>query len=449
MRRGLGVYKRWMIGGVILAVVLTGVVLFTSCNNSEEPVSQTTTAASPTAISVVNTLVSLTPLSSMTSDSTQVGETITSTPLPPTAFPTSQEMQSPLPPTATTAPAVAANSPIPTSSLPCNQASPGEPLDVTIPDGTRFAPGDEFIKTWRITNTGSCTWTTQYALVWVSGEQMSASTEVGWDFNVAPGELLEISVLMKAPGTPGSYQSGWQLRSPSGERFGIGAGGGTALEAQVEVAAAATATPTPTTGSISGRVILNGAPIGGVNLTLEDRGYMTIASAQTGPDGSYSLSNLPAYQDGYNLVFNQEANPQFNLDQVVSWSWIGPIPTGGGTNVALPDFEIGLAGLSLINPAADSSYSVLTISPGSPLLFDFSPYAGAASYWVDISQGEEQTWVWQSGLVAGPPVAFEGMLFGGAPLQPGDYWWAVGAQKPLGSYTQTVYSYLVGFGVEP
>jgi hypothetical protein len=68
---------------------------------------------------------------------------------------------------------------------------------------------------------------------------------------------------------------------------------------------------------------------------------------------------------------------------------------------------------------------------------------------VDLYQGEEQGLVWQSSLVAGAPVAFEGALLGGAPIQPGDYWWAVGAQKLLGEYTQTAYSYLVGFGLEP
>src|SRR5512143_3278895 len=32
--------------------------------------------------------------------------------------------------------------------------------DVTVPDGTSYAPGTTFTKTWRLKNIGSCTWTT-------------------------------------------------------------------------------------------------------------------------------------------------------------------------------------------------------------------------------------------------------------------------------------------------
>ncbi len=435
--------KVWVIGGAVFVLILVGVLArFVLMNETGEPVSEMATP-SPTLA------VSPTIVPSDTAVSTLAGETDTPTPATPTLTPLSQLATATttptLPPSETPVSAANVSSPSTPTPLPCNLAAAGNPLDVTVPDGATFSPGEAFVKTWRIINGGSCTWTPQYALIWVSGEQMSQLTQVNWDFNVAPGEMLEVSIQMKAPSTPGSYQSGWLLRSPNGERFGIGAGGGAALVTRIQVVA----TPTPSTGSISGRVVLNGAPASGVNLTLEDRGNLTIASAQSGADGSFTLSNLPVYQDGYNLVFSQEVNQQFALDQVVSWAWLGRIPVGAGVSVVLTDFEIGLAGLSLLNPAPDSSYSVSSITPGNPLLFDFSSYPGATSYWVDISRGEEKSWVWQSPLVGGPPVTFEGMLFGGAPMQPGDYWWAVGVQKPLGAYTQTVYSYLVGFGVEP
>jgi len=44
--------------------------------------------------------------------------------------------------------------------------------DVTVPDGTTFAPGAAFNKTWRLKNVGTCTWTTSYSLVFDSGEKM-------------------------------------------------------------------------------------------------------------------------------------------------------------------------------------------------------------------------------------------------------------------------------------
>ena len=41
--------------------------------------------------------------------------------------------------------------------------------DVTVPDGTVFAPGATFTKTWRLKNVGTCAWNTSYQLVFFSG----------------------------------------------------------------------------------------------------------------------------------------------------------------------------------------------------------------------------------------------------------------------------------------
>src|SRR5262245_21217234 len=38
--------------------------------------------------------------------------------------------------------------------------------DVNIPDGTSMAPGQDFLKTWRVKNSGSCTWDADYKLVY-------------------------------------------------------------------------------------------------------------------------------------------------------------------------------------------------------------------------------------------------------------------------------------------
>jgi hypothetical protein len=335
---------------------------------------------------------------------------------------------------------------------PCNQAAAGYPLDVSIPPGTRMQPGEAFVKTWRVQNTGTCTWTSQYSLVFASGEPMTSQSQVAWSGEIPSGGTLEVSIDMTAPSSPGEHQSAWLLRSPTGETFGLGGNVNTPLVARIEVAAAATATPTvtpPTTGSLIGRALLNGVPAAGVSLRLEDRVFNVIASLQTGSDGTFTFSNIPAYADGYSLVFSQEANAQLSIEQIVSWAWIGPVPLVGGSVVQLPDFEIGYAGLAPLSPAPDSSYAVSAISPASPLYFEWSAYPGAGQYWVDLVMGEEQAPVWQSPYVQGTTAAFDGTLFGGSIVQPGDYWWAVGARKPVGAYNQTVYTYLVGFTLEP
>src|SRR3990170_378646 len=55
--------------------------------------------------------------------------------------------------------------------------------DVTVPDGTSFNGSTPFTKTWRLKNIGSCTWTTAYALVFSSGEQMAGPLTVNLPYN--------------------------------------------------------------------------------------------------------------------------------------------------------------------------------------------------------------------------------------------------------------------------
>nr|BAL54017.1 hypothetical conserved protein [uncultured Chloroflexota bacterium] len=94
--------------------------------------------------------------------------------------------------------------------------------DVTIPDGTVMAPGTTFTKTWRLKNIGSCTWGTGYRLVFSSGSQMGAPTEVNLPYSVAPGQVVDVSVTMTAPSAPGSYRGYWLLKNASGALFGLG-----------------------------------------------------------------------------------------------------------------------------------------------------------------------------------------------------------------------------------
>ena len=137
------------------------------------------------------------------------------------------------------------------TSTPCDRAAPGTPIDVTIPDDTPVQPGETFEKIWRLQNIGSCTWTTQYNLVWFSGEQMSASLSIPLITNVAPGQTIDVAVKMVAPTSAGTFQSNWKLRNASGVLFGIGPTGTSPFWVRVEVMAPTntplpTMTPTPT-----------------------------------------------------------------------------------------------------------------------------------------------------------------------------------------------------------
>ena len=94
--------------------------------------------------------------------------------------------------------------------------------DVTIPDGTELGPGEIFTKTWRLQNRGTCTWTSDYMLVFTSGDPMGGTTAVRLPGRVAPGQTVDVSVTLTAPNSPGRQVGYWMLRNPSGQLFGYG-----------------------------------------------------------------------------------------------------------------------------------------------------------------------------------------------------------------------------------
>ena len=152
----------------------------------------------------------------------------------------------------------------------CDRAAAGNPIDVTIPDDSPLLPGQAFTKIWRLENAGTCSWTSQYAVTFFSGEQMGAPAVVALRGEVKPGQTVDISVDMVAPLQPGKYQGNWKLRNASNVLFGIGPGASSPFWVRIVVESTPTASPTagtstptatPTTTPpavhASGRVVLN------------------------------------------------------------------------------------------------------------------------------------------------------------------------------------------------
>jgi hypothetical protein len=119
----------------------------------------------------------------------------------------------------TLAAATASNSPAPAAR--CDAAA--FVRDVTIPDGSTVDAGDDFTKTWRISNVGTCNWTPAYTLVFVSGDRMYGPVSSGVPGTVYPGQTVDLSVRLSAPDDGGEYQGYWKLRNAAGGLFGIGA----------------------------------------------------------------------------------------------------------------------------------------------------------------------------------------------------------------------------------
>jgi len=131
-----------------------------------------------------------------------IGSSLPPTPVPPVYYPT------PIPPA---------------PSGTCDRVTFID--DVNVPDGTVFAPNTAFTKTWRIKNTGTCTWTTNYSLYFVSGDQMGGPASMNLISTVSPNTSFDVSFNLIAPSVPGHYRGYWQLRNEYGQPVGIGLAG--------------------------------------------------------------------------------------------------------------------------------------------------------------------------------------------------------------------------------
>jgi uncharacterized protein YkwD len=80
-------------------------------------------------------------------------------------------------------------------------------------------PRESFTKTWRIKNTGTCTWNTDYTAVYASGDNLGPNsiTFVG----TVPGSTIDISADMVAPNADGQFKIFYQLEDAAGNPITI------------------------------------------------------------------------------------------------------------------------------------------------------------------------------------------------------------------------------------
>lgn len=91
--------------------------------------------------------------------------------------------------------------------------------DVTVPDDTSMSPGQDFLKTWRVKNSGSCPWGSGYKLVYAGYADKMNGEFQPLSGVVQPGQEVEISVQFKAPDAADQYLSAWQMSNPAGVTF--------------------------------------------------------------------------------------------------------------------------------------------------------------------------------------------------------------------------------------
>lgn len=222
--------------------------------------------------------------------------------------------------------------------------------DVTVQDGTQYAPSAAFTKTWRLKNSGSCVWTTAYKLLYYSGDQMSAPTTVNLPWGATTNQTVDISANMIAPSAPGSYRGYWILANASGQLFGIGTNASNPIWVDIKVAgdapsvggynfwlnacsaewkSGAGALPCPgTDGDRKGFVI----PM--QSTQLEDGNMGPAPSLVTSPENRYNgyiMGTFPAFtvQPGDRFVsgvgcdYNSNCYATFRLDYMTATGYMG------------------------------------------------------------------------------------------------------------------------------
>jgi uncharacterized protein YkwD len=85
--------------------------------------------------------------------------------------------------------------------------------DVTVDDYSQFKQGETFTKTWRVENTGTCTWYDAYNLVFYSGDPLGAPESQPLSVT-APGETQDLSVEMIAPDRDAVVRADFELHNP-------------------------------------------------------------------------------------------------------------------------------------------------------------------------------------------------------------------------------------------
>ncbi len=233
--------------------------------------------------------------------------------------------------------------------------------DLTIPDDTVFAPGETFVKSWRLRNTGTCPWIEGYTVVFASGDQMGAPDSQPLPKVVAPGQTVDISVELTAPEETGTYRGRWQIADADGELFGVGGFVEETFYAQIVVEVVGP-TPEPNSAVLGGVVWEDvcfirddGTPSAGCVETEEGSGFYVadgslnfgegrlsgitvslsagacpedgivpassvIATAVTGDDGLYRLTDL---DEGLYCVSIDAFSPA-NVDLLIPGDWTWP-----------------------------------------------------------------------------------------------------------------------------
>jgi hypothetical protein len=91
--------------------------------------------------------------------------------------------------------------------------------DITIPDNSFTAYGEVIDKQWRVENSGTCNWTSEYRLRHTDGASLGAPEEIAL-YPARSGTQPILQINFTAPFEDVVYESAWQAYDPNGLAFG-------------------------------------------------------------------------------------------------------------------------------------------------------------------------------------------------------------------------------------
>ena len=210
--------------------------------------------------------------------------------------------------------------------------------DMTIPDNSVVASNTAFTKTWRLKNTGSCTWDSGYLVAYISGTTMTQQPGywiVSQGQTVLPGHTVDISVGMTSPVQSGSYGSYWGLRKEHGQLMPIqGGANGNSFYVKIRVNDDGEGNPGRiTAASIAIELEQGSGTVCTANATYFVHAYITADSPTTAsfeiessagqiPAGNFTVGYTtpvyPVYDS--NIAFDEAGTKTVNL------RFVGPYP---------------------------------------------------------------------------------------------------------------------------
>jgi uncharacterized protein YkwD len=176
--------------------------------------------------------------------------------------------------------------------------------DVTIADNSEMVGDTAFTKTWRIVNTGTCIWASDYNVTNYAGESMSAPASVPLTLTY-PGQTVDISIPLRAPNTIGTHKGYFVIKNPAGLIMKINTD--SRLWVVIDVKSTVAATPIvatsipPTSSGASG----NGFAAVNCTYTLDPT---KVTDAVNAVNIYRAQSGLPAYQVNPQLTLAAQAH---------------------------------------------------------------------------------------------------------------------------------------------